>query len=204
MPEENVPKFHRDKEGKIQLIIETFLKLINTMDYSEVSTNKIAKEAGISIGTIYNYFRNKEEILQYIFGNITMDFIEFSEIVKIVTKKDLEAIKMFIWKYLKSHQEYYVLNKAHDQAMVTSQNIFQEYQGNIKQYTEVMVKQFNEHGIDYGSADVETFIHVFLLSMNIVDSQVHLHLFREPIFKSDEELVAYLAKLFKFNLELYL
>ena len=204
MPKENEPKFQRDKEGKIQLIVETFLKLINTMDYSEVSTNKIAKEAGISIGTIYNYFRNKEEILQHIFGNITMDFIDFSEIVKIVTNKDLEAIEQFVWKYLKSHQEYYVLNKAHDQAMVTSQNVFQEYQGNIKQYIKVMIKQFKERGIDYGTADIETIVHVFLLSMNIVDSQVHLHLFREPIFKSDKELVKYLAKLFKFNLEFYL
>ena len=53
------PKFHRDKEGKIKLIIETFVRLINQKSYTNVSTNLVAKEAGLSIGTVYNYFKRK-------------------------------------------------------------------------------------------------------------------------------------------------
>ncbi|MHA1463373.1 MAG: TetR/AcrR family transcriptional regulator, partial [Candidatus Heimdallarchaeota archaeon] len=61
------PKFHRDKEGKIKLIIETFVRLINQKSYTNVSTNLVAKEAGLSIGTVYNYFKSKEDILQAAF-----------------------------------------------------------------------------------------------------------------------------------------
>jgi AcrR family transcriptional regulator len=52
------------------LIMETALRLFNGENASDVSTNQIAAEAGISPGNLYYYFRNKEEIIRALFPAI--------------------------------------------------------------------------------------------------------------------------------------
>jgi TetR/AcrR family fatty acid metabolism transcriptional regulator len=55
------------KEDKKELIRETAIEVIANLGFHNATTDRIAAEAGISVGTIYNYFRSKEAILEYIF-----------------------------------------------------------------------------------------------------------------------------------------
>lgn len=55
------------KEDKKELIRETAIEVIANLGFHNATTDRIAVEAGVSVGTIYNYFRNKEAILEYIF-----------------------------------------------------------------------------------------------------------------------------------------
>ena len=57
-------------EATRALIMETALRLFNEENASDVSTNQIAAEAGISPGNLYYYFRNKEEIVRALFPAI--------------------------------------------------------------------------------------------------------------------------------------
>lgn len=50
------------KEDVRKLIIETTQKLLEHQNTKEVSLSKIAQEAGVSKGTIYYYFKTKEDI----------------------------------------------------------------------------------------------------------------------------------------------
>jgi len=52
---------------KRELIREAAIQVIAQLGYHYATTDKIADQAGIAVGTIYNYFRNKDEILDYIF-----------------------------------------------------------------------------------------------------------------------------------------
>lgn len=53
--------------AKKELIRQTAISVMAELGYHESTTDRIAQEGGMAVGTIYNYFRNKEEILQYIF-----------------------------------------------------------------------------------------------------------------------------------------
>ena len=52
---------------KRELIREAAIQVIAQLGYHYATTDKIADQAGVAVGTIYNYFRNKDEILDYIF-----------------------------------------------------------------------------------------------------------------------------------------
>ena len=61
------PKFTRNKEKKIDEILDAVLQLSRTKGANNFSINDIPETANVSIGTIYRYFpRGKEDILRHI------------------------------------------------------------------------------------------------------------------------------------------
>lgn len=56
------PQQARSKRTRDE-ILEATTHLLNRKAYGEVSTNHIAKKTGISIGTLYKYYPNKDAIL---------------------------------------------------------------------------------------------------------------------------------------------
>lgn len=75
----------RDREEMKKLILDTSLKLFTEEGFGKVSMRKIASKMEYSPGTIYLYFKNKDEIL-YELHNIAFDKF-YSEQMKI---KDIE------------------------------------------------------------------------------------------------------------------
>ena len=57
-------------------ILRSALKLFNKKDTKSITTNHIAKEAGISPGNLYYYFENKEEIIRVLYQNMR-NYINF-------------------------------------------------------------------------------------------------------------------------------
>jgi AcrR family transcriptional regulator len=53
---------------KIALIFEATMRLLESQEISELTTNAIAAKAGISIGTLYQYFDDKDAILDALSG----------------------------------------------------------------------------------------------------------------------------------------
>ncbi len=54
-------------EDKKELIRQAAVKVMSKQGFYNTKASQIADEAGIAVGTIYNYFNNKEDILDYIF-----------------------------------------------------------------------------------------------------------------------------------------
>ena len=48
---------------KLELIFEASIRILNKQGMDGLTTNRIAEVAGVSIGTLYQYFSNKQEIL---------------------------------------------------------------------------------------------------------------------------------------------
>lgn len=58
---------HTNKKDKKELIRSAAISVIAREGFYMATTDKIAAEAGVAVGTIYNYFQSKEEILTNIF-----------------------------------------------------------------------------------------------------------------------------------------
>ncbi|WP_175414884.1 TetR/AcrR family transcriptional regulator [Nibricoccus aquaticus] len=49
---------------KVELILEAATRLLESGDIRSLTTNTLAEKAGVSIGTLYQYFKNKEAVLE--------------------------------------------------------------------------------------------------------------------------------------------
>src|SRR5256885_16564039 len=65
MPEPKPRKAPRQERSKqtVDAILEGCARLLREGDYAAVTTNHIAERAGVSIGTLYEFFPNKEAIV---------------------------------------------------------------------------------------------------------------------------------------------
>ena len=59
-------RFHTDKPKSYRQIINTFRELVMTKDFEKLSVAEISVAAGISRKTFYQYFKDKNEIVEHI------------------------------------------------------------------------------------------------------------------------------------------
>lgn len=65
-----MPSGKKRTEDLETLIFETALRLFTEKGYFNTSVHDIQKEANVSIGSIYHYFKNKEAIARAIYNNL--------------------------------------------------------------------------------------------------------------------------------------
>jgi TetR/AcrR family fatty acid metabolism transcriptional regulator len=81
----------RNKEGNKEAdILESAIKVFAKFGYHNSGISQIAKEAGIASGSVYLYYKNKEEVLASIFRKVWEQL--YNEITKINNRKDLSSI----------------------------------------------------------------------------------------------------------------
>src|SRR6056297_2560845 len=88
----------RDKKD---LIRQAAVKVIARDGYYNTKTSKIAEEAEVAVGTIYNYFDSKDDILEYIFK---VEFEKRIGYLKNLENKDMtihEKLSFFIKQHFK-------------------------------------------------------------------------------------------------------
>ncbi|MGK9267192.1 fatty acid metabolism transcriptional regulator FadR [Bacillus inaquosorum] len=84
----------KQKRPKYMQIIDAAVEVIAENGYHQSQVSKIAKQAGVADGTIYLYFKNKEDILISLFKEKMGQFIERMEedIKEKTTAKDKLAL----------------------------------------------------------------------------------------------------------------
>lgn len=98
-----IPKQKRSIARK-RLIKKTALGLFSEKGYANVSTNEIAKEANISIGSLYRYFPNKKEIYNELVDDLYSDVLEKIIPEDISRLSPLALIKKYIFSVMESHR----------------------------------------------------------------------------------------------------
>ena len=66
-------------------MIQGAIKLFKEKGFHRATTREIAKEAGFSIGTLYEYIRSKEDVLYLVCDSILMRYDTTSEFLRLST-----------------------------------------------------------------------------------------------------------------------
>ena len=97
------------KEQKRQLIMQAALKIISKNGYSPTALDEIAQEAGIAKGTLYLYFRDKEDLisstLMYVLDDLKRGMLEnISQDLPAV--ETLKRIALFMFEYFAGNDDF--------------------------------------------------------------------------------------------------
>lgn len=97
--------FEKLPDKKKKKIIDICVKEFGENGYVSASTNTIVKEAGISKGTLFNYFGNKKNLFLYVLDYITDYYVNY--MIKEMKVNDPDFFKRVLdWAELKLRISY--------------------------------------------------------------------------------------------------
>jgi AcrR family transcriptional regulator len=73
--DKNIPK--NKKLDKHQAIVDAARELFTTVGYENTTIAEVARKAGVAVGTVYLYFKNKNELLFAVKGDWELEFISY-------------------------------------------------------------------------------------------------------------------------------
>jgi AcrR family transcriptional regulator len=95
------PKQARSIQTK-EKILDAAYRLICAKGYYNTSTNEIAKEAGVPIGSVYSYFKDKDTILLEILRRYHEEFVKSTEELTLSLEAYRADLKEWLRKLIES------------------------------------------------------------------------------------------------------
>lgn len=104
-------QFEEIRESRQLQIMGVALKLFAMEGYGHVSISRLASEAGISKGLMYNYFESKEALLVAIIEHGLTEFLDLFDPDHdgVLTSEELADFIRKIFAAIRQHQEYWIL-----------------------------------------------------------------------------------------------
>ncbi len=198
-----VSKIKYDREAKIRKIINTTFNLLSKHDFERITTRQIAKEAGVSIGTIYLYFpAGKEDIIKNMVSFVKSS-LQSDDINRNMEVIDLNtALNDWLNRFLAFHQENRSILLAFEKASLKRPEIFKDVNlaieleslkaspvwAQIPEIKEVMQK--HDRTLD----EMRKFI---MQAVRIIDVIVHRHVLFLRLYEEDDQLIQVLIRIFR-------
>lgn len=165
-----VPTQKRSIEKK-QRIKDAALKLMSEKGYFATSSNEIAREAGVSIGTFYSYFKDKKELYAELVDDIytaVLTPINLNELPDDLSIE--ETVQLYVTAVFRGHEyqtafqrEISSLSEQSDEfraiEMVHKSNILHVFSEALKAYREELKPQDFETSTYIILTTVEAVIH---------------------------------------------
>lgn len=170
-----VPTQKRSIEKK-QRIKDAALKLMSEKGYFATSSNEIAREAGVSIGTFYSYFKDKKELYAELVDDIytaVLTPINLNELPDDLSIE--ETVQLYVTAVFRGHEyqtdfqrEISSLSEQSDEfraiEMVHKSNILHVFSEALKAYREELKPQ-----------DLETSTYIILTTVEAVIHDTLFH-----------------------------
>lgn len=183
-----------NKKKAKEKIIETTIQMIEKKGYNKISTNHIAEQAEVSIGTLYYHFENgKPDIIKEIIKGGYAEFLDESNLRSLATDTLPHFLQRFLGKYLEQHKKHKTLLIALESAFLSNKQIFQDFEY-IKSELKLVpivssvLKQF-------GYLDKESLEETSKFLLYLVDSIIHHQVIYGEYVLKDEELVTNLTNM---------
>jgi len=122
-----------------------------------ISTNHIAKEAGISPGNLYYHFKNKEAIILALFETMVIEWDQTKQSPESQSIPDIEQqlSKVFqtVWRYQFAHRELSPLIQTYPSLKAYCSPILRSRIEEIQQIIDVLIRQEILKAIDESTRD---------------------------------------------------
>ena len=200
MSSQDAPKKY-DKERKIQSIFRAMTRLIAARDFNTISIRDIARDADVSIGTIYLYFpEGKENIVHEMINRKIAQIAPTS----LITSGEIHTLRDLVWDIIANYYDFHVQNKqflmAFERASLNRPDLYQDINHNIDFGLEQVLKDLQAQPqtrllpeMLVASPEVQGKMSQVL---KVIDGIIHRDVLFSPIFESREEAIGFLLTLF--------
>lgn len=151
-------------ESKQEEILAAASKIFAARQYHEVLCDEIAAEAGVGKGTIYRYFRTKEDLY---FSTILHGYEAVNESLasaiaaETSPEKRLERIALELLRYFWERRYFYALLYRNEQRFLAQEGRLKKNREHLVQLVEQTIRQGIETGA-FRSVDPKTAAELFL------------------------------------------
>jgi AcrR family transcriptional regulator len=198
----SIKKKARNKEATIKKIYEIFFKLVLEEGFHKASTNKIAKEAKISIGTLYHHFpKGKKEIIRKYFENSVETSFDLEEFKKFNMSNIASVFRQFTLNVLRNHKENKAYNIAFRSAILSDESLAQAHKERVVEISTGIVKELQETSEFFKSREKKRLIRSFVFIYNIINAIIYHHIVFMDLFQNDEDLIDYVSNLLAFTIK---
>lgn len=191
----------RSKEKTIQKIYDCFFKLVLEEGYHKASTNKIAKDAKISVGTLYHHFpEGKKDIIRRYFENSVETSFEFGEFEKFDLSNMGSIFKGFVSNVLRDHKENKAYYMAFRSAILSDESLAQAHKERVIDISTELANKLHEKSEFFKSIEKARLIRSFTFVYNIVNAVIYHHIVFMDLFEEDDDLLDYVSNLLAFTI----
>jgi len=199
------PKKSRNKQEKINLIYDTFFKLVLKQGYHKTSTNHVAESAGISIGTIYKYFpKGKEDIIRKYFEESMGTFFDGQDLSNMNNENVREFLNHFVRDLFENHEKNKGYNLAFRSSIQSDRVLYDTHKEKIFIFFRDEVQKLRKINETFKQVSEERLVDVFVFMYNLVNAIIYHHLSVMELFDTSDEFIDYLSNLVAFSLEYFL
>jgi AcrR family transcriptional regulator len=145
----------------VDRILAAATRVLETRGYAGMSTNRVAAEAGVSVGSLYRYFADKDEIIGELRVRSTADVMAAltEAITHAVAMPTRDAIRHVLGALVAALQEHRALTSAlvNEVPLGAQGNVLPEVERQLAQFTRMFVATHAPH-LDPVEADARIFL----------------------------------------------
>jgi AcrR family transcriptional regulator len=163
-------------DNKKEVILAAALKLFALNGYSATPISLIAKEAGVSQGLMYNFFKSKKELLREMILEGSADIAESMKAYGQI-KDPKEAIRIHVTetiKIIKKKKEFWRLLHATRLQSPVLEDVSDLFEEILIRVTKIFEKVFKQLGFEHSKLEAQLFL-------TQIDGLVILYLQNEKI-----------------------
>ena len=147
-------QLNRIREEKKSKILDTALKLFAYNGFDRTTISKIAKDAEVSKGLIYNYFESKEEILKGIINQAETESDNImNEMKEDDPKQNIRVLFEAFFRQIKKNQEFWKLTLTLSLRANEFPYIKEMVTTRLEEYIAFLKELFNKAGIEKPSEE---------------------------------------------------
>jgi len=133
----------------VERILDAATRVLATSGYGQMSTNRVADEAEVSVGSLYRYFGDKDEIFDELRARATAEIMtELTDaIVRAAGKPPLVGVRGLVAALVGSLQRHEAVARAlvNEMPMGSQGNVLPEIERTLAQFTRIYAAQQAPH-----------------------------------------------------------